>query len=174
MRRSWFFGVVSLVLLTILFALVCSSCGKSAVTPDGAPESGTEEQSGLVYEYITEDGKTVGRVGYDANGALVFREDYDFLGRVVKTSSFNTDGTEASVTEYVFLDGGNIPDHYTSTRYEYSGGALSGYSVASYHMEGIPDSVYEYGAEDELLGATLYVYNEAGVVISETHINSKN
>ena len=175
-----------LVALTaIIVMLTSASCGAKDATRETTSAEDTvsdsaqntesaEEKNEITYETVTEDGKNVGRRGYDASGNLVVSEDLDFLERVVRSVSFNSDGTKARVTDNVFLDGTDVPDHYSVTKYEYSEGTLLNYSVTTYHIEGLPDSYYEYDASGALSGAILYEYNEKGIVISETRINSKN
>ena len=93
---------------------------------------------------------------YDRNGNLVSRDKYDFMGRVVRSAVYNKDGNETDVYEYIFTDGGDKPGQYSYKKYEYAGSALQSYTITTYYKEGLPDNVYEYGADGALIGATLY------------------
>ena|GEM_PF-2485163 len=179
-------SLVKILILLVVLSFALASCGGEMETADTvlsdtetAVESAGEEDTdkygsaASTEDILDENGKVVGKKGFDKTGAILYEEHYDVAGRTVERTDYTSDGKISTVAKYTFLSG-ETPDNYSIERYEYEGGAMKSRTVAKYHGEGITDSVYEYGADDSLTGAYLYEYDDAGLLIKESRVNSKN
>ncbi len=165
--------------------IVLASCGGDGDETAGTEPVATEPESTETdtetadpLKYVIEDikdesGKKIGERGYGEDGALRYEEDHDVAGRTVHRVDYNDEGKISTVSDFTFLSGGE-PDHYTVENYEYEMGEVSRRTVSKYNRMMLPDSIYVYDGAGALEEAYLYEYNDAGLLVKQSNVDSKN
>ena len=174
-----------ILLIAVMALFLLASCGgdgdETAGTEPVATEpvsTETDTETADPLKYVIEDikdesGKKIGERGYGEDGALRYEEDHDVAGRTVHRVDYNDEGNVSVISDFTFLSG-DEPDHYTVENYEYEMGEVVRRTVTRYNRMMVPDSIYVYDGTGALEEAYLYEYSDAGVLIKQSSVDSKN